>query len=392
MHPIDRFKALVRNCDHEGIEGARDHVRPEHVEALCRFYFELDDYKHRCALVDLLADQNDPAMDAVCRDVLLAPGDDDSVELPKAFALSWLEGEPELYMRYYNDRRALAAAVQTALGRFVPAAAPEPTAAPAPALPTEANQACWVAATTGQRDALARLLQSGASAQQKRGDEPLLLATLMAGHAACALLLVEHGADPNAARAPGKQAALWWAAGLGYLDVVTALVTRGAAIDAADQWGGTPLQQACSKGHIEVARFLLSKGANPHSRYHDGRSVLNLAVRGLNAELLGLLLDAGADLQGKQSTFTPLAFACFEGTAEQVELLLRRGARTDVSIDYMGFGGTTPLMFAAQAGNANMVRALLGAGADKDARDGKGRTASDYAKGKNAERIRALLF
>jgi ankyrin repeat protein len=117
-----------------------------------------------------------------------------------------------------------------------------------------------------------------------------------------------------------------------------------------------------------------------------------MAVRGLKADVLALLLDAGADLHSKQPTFTPLAFACFEGTAEQVELLLERGARTDVAIDYLGYRGTTPLMFAAQGGNVSMVRALLGAGADKNVKDASGRTASDYAKGKSAERIRALLF
>jgi hypothetical protein len=46
----------------DGIEFARPDVRPEHVEALVRLYWQLDEWLKRVAVVQLVQDQAGPAL------------------------------------------------------------------------------------------------------------------------------------------------------------------------------------------------------------------------------------------------------------------------------------------------------------------------------------------
>lgn len=404
--PKAKFVELILALDAEGIEYARDEVTTEDVPALVRFYFELEEWPQKTAIVDLICDQHHPDMEALMLDVLRAPGDGDWVELPKAIALGYLSEDNDQFMRYYNDRELLARTVDEVLASHgltlaeettapdsagTSAAAPLGSAAGASAAADDPDAALLAAIRGGDLRALTQALAAGADPNARSGGDPALCAAIMEGHGKLAVALLRAGADPNATREIGQQSALWWAAANGDLEVVDALLAKGAAVDARDQWGANPLQQAASSGHVEVLRLLLRRGADLHTPYHDGRSVLNFAIRGGQLAGVKALLDAGADLQSKQSVFTPLAFACFEGTTPMVKLLVQRGADVEQTIDYQGLQGATPLMLAAQAGKVKMIEALLAGGADPNRRDRRGRTAADYAQGKRAEAVRAAL-
>ena len=81
-----------------------------------------------------------------------------------------------------------------------------------------------------------------------------------------AQLLVEHGADPNARRGGlgwprAGWTALHYAAGYGFLSLLGPLLDRGAAIDAKDDQGRTPLEVAIEEKQHEAAELLLQRGA-----------------------------------------------------------------------------------------------------------------------------------
>ena len=85
----------------------------------------------------------------------------------------------------------------------------------------------------------------------------------------------------------------------GNLPVVKALVLQRNA--KVDHIGWTPLHYACTKGHLEVAQFLISNGATVDSLSLGDTTPLMMAVQSGNEELVGFLLAKGADLKLKNS-------------------------------------------------------------------------------------------
>jgi hypothetical protein len=68
------------------------------------------------------------------------------------------------------------------------------------------------------------------------------------------------------------------ASAYGHVEVVRALLARGAAVDAADSDGATPLVIASEHGHFEVARELLARGASPRAAASNGDTALTRAT------------------------------------------------------------------------------------------------------------------
>jgi ankyrin repeat protein len=96
-----------------------------------------------------------------------------------------------------------------------------------------------------------------------------------------------------------------------------------------DLEGYTPLHYAAYFGHLELARYLLSIGADHHAVSLDPlhNQPLHAAASSGYAEIVTLLLDAGADPNAEQTgQWTPLHAAAAQGHAAIVGLLRRRGA------------------------------------------------------------------
>ncbi len=64
----------------------------------------------------------------------------------------------------------------------------------------------------------------------------------------------------------------------GSITAVRAALDAGAAIDAPDVRGLTPLMIACAEGHREVARLLIDRGARPDLAGPHGETALGLAM------------------------------------------------------------------------------------------------------------------
>jgi uncharacterized protein len=153
----------------------------------------------------------------------------------------------------------------------------------------------WEAAAFGQQDRLRHLLERGfkVNVYSADGFTPLGLACFF-GHPACVKLLLERGADPNAAARNDMQVRpLHSAVARAPEDAVVVnlrgLIAKGADINATQQGGYTALHQAADRGHEAVVKLLLSAGARKDPKSAAGRTPADHARAKGHARVVALL-------------------------------------------------------------------------------------------------------
>lgn len=123
--------------------------------------------------------------------------------------------------------------------------------------------------------------------------------------------------------------ALVWACKSGRTNVLTALVERGADVDA-DPYRGTPLAWAAANGRREVVDWLIDHGAGVNRRstfggprHGEGATALHLAAQNGDASMVRLLLDRGADPSIEDGVYhsSPLGWAQHSGHDEVGRIL-----------------------------------------------------------------------
>ncbi|KAG5447298.1 Ankyrin repeat domain-containing protein 50 [Clonorchis sinensis] len=267
-----------------------------------------------------------------------------------------------------------------------------------------------IAASTGNASIVQELLARGLDEAHRdhTGCTPLHLAA--AGTAASSS---SSGEESNAVR--------------DYCEVIRLLVESGAQLTDVDNSGRTPLLVACETGHVEAVKVLLtlSSAVNdsechslaqsntasvpsipseqfvPHARGSigtdptstlvgrpslDGHTPLRVAAMTGNADLISVLLAAGADPDYQDAYGrTTLYLLALEGMVEMADLLLhtpapgahaRPGVMAVVGANPVlaDDEGRCPLHVATWQGHLEMVRLLLQAGTPVDIRDREGRT------------------
>ena len=154
----------------------------------------------------------------------------------------------------------------------------------------------------------------------------------------------------------------------------------------------SPVADAAMNGDIEAVRALLEDGADVNAAQGDGMTALHWAAEAGDMEMVGVLLSAGARVQGvtRLGDYTPLHLASKAGYEGIVGRLLDAGADAGA---YTTTGEVTPLHFAAASGSAASVEALLAHGAVVNARESVlGQTPLMLAAGRNRlEAVRMLL-
>jgi len=200
----------------------------------------------------------------------------------------------------------------------------------------DGQSALMVAAGAGQTEVVRFLLSQGANFHLRTdsGDTALHRATWQEKeHPEIIDLLISAGADQNS-RNNDRNTPLHFAAHLGKLDLVKAIIGHDAEIDPINLLGATPLLGAAANGYAMIMRELLLRGAD-----------LNISER------------AG---------WTALHFAADDGDLSTLHELLLNAA-TRAILERRTHEGWTALMLAARKGHAAIVRRLVDAGAERRA-------------------------
>ena len=208
------------------------------------------------------------------------------------------------------------------------------------------------------------LLRRGVSPAGAGGLARFLSACANGDHAgrgleACALDLLERGADPFAASTAGDPP-LALTVRLGWLRLLQRLVVHGVDLDARDSHGMTALHLAAALGREAALKALISHGASPDMRAADGQTPLGVALSAGRRDLADWLDWRGWPLPGRALQPADLPSAAIVGDADAVRRLLDLGLHVD-AIDGQG---CTALLRASGGGHRAVVELLLARGAD----------------------------
>jgi len=109
------------------------------------------------------------------------------------------------------------------------------------------------------------------------------------------------------------------------------LVMKGASVNQADDHGRTPLQQAINLGWREGAEYLVEQKANTEISNDAGETPLISAVHRHDAQLMKVLLQAGADPdRADNSGRSARDYASQDGDSSNLVATINTFAKKDV--------------------------------------------------------------
>ena len=241
-------------------------------------------------------------------------------------------------------------------------------------------------------------------------DLSLVDAVRLGDRAAVQALLDEH-ANPDGVL-PDGSTALMWAAGRNDLAMADLLLSAGADVKAANEYGATALyaaaaanadaalierllaagvdpntplasgetalMEAARQGNLAAVRAVMARGAAVNAQEtNGGQNALMWAISERHAAVTDELVRHGADIAARSKAgFTALMFAAQQGDADSARILLTAGAGAN---EIMPRTALTPLLIASAMGRAKVAALLLDKGADPDAMAASGFTALHYA-------------
>jgi ankyrin repeat protein len=168
----------------------------------------------------------------------------------------------------------------------------------------------------------------------------------------------------------------------------------GRLVEARVRYGSTPLFVAARKGHVDVVRLLLGRGADIEASTHGVTPLISALVPSSNEEVVEevveVLLDWGADAnKAGPMGATPLMLAVGLKNMGAVKRLFRALGGQGLNAQ-MDTGGTA-FWGASNMGQADIARLLLLEGADHTIAHHDGLTAQMRAESKGHEECVALI-
>jgi ankyrin repeat protein len=217
-----------------------------------------------------------------------------------------------------------------------------------------------------------------------------LIAAAAGGHTECARLLMNHGANKDAADNRGLTA-LMAAASNGRSDCVRLLTEFGADKEAVHSNGTTALFYAARDGHTDCVCLLVHCGANPNTRIaRSGFTALMGAARNGHKEIVRMLIISGADTEATDLYgTTALSKAISQNNIDCVRLLAEAGGTGQNSASD---SRSAALIECARHGRIDFLRLLLDAGIDKNSKDVRGCSALSNAAASGYTNCARLLL
>jgi uncharacterized protein len=236
------------------------------------------------------------------------------------------------------------------------------------------------AARAGDADLVQMLVYAGGNvkASTRLGAYTPLMMAARAGHSAAVAALVAGGSDVKATSTTGTTP-LMFAAQSGDPRTVTMLVEGGADVNARETaMGQTPLMFAAAYDRVEVVKLLIARGADiaatskvvdlsklssPEEESGQQRGRAQTASNGERPpDVAGVTRQYRYnELVGTSGGFSPLHFAVRQGHADVVKVLVEAGA--DVNQISPG-DKSTPLVVATINGHFDIGTYLLDKGAN----------------------------
>ena len=176
------------------------------------------------------------------------------------------------------------------------------------------------------------------------------------------------------------------AAKANHMDVALYLISKGANFDLTDNAGNTALNLACQANAEDGAVALLKAGANVGLANQEGRLPLMSAAANGNTELVNALLASHADVNAVTQAGSAVWYATFNNKPKTVQALINAGADlnpkfpppTDPANPRISVLGA-----AAAVGNIELLDLLLNNGAKVDGGGADGTTAVAVAAANN---------
>lgn len=156
------------------------------------------------------------------------------------------------------------------------------------------------------------------------------------------------------------------------LDEIKRIIEEDPAkINRRDENGNSLLHMAVRAGNIEIVKYLVSRNADVNIENSRNETPLQLAVNESSLEIVKYLISHGADV-GVKDNFnkTPLHNAVIEGEIELVKFIVSQGPDLNAKDN----SRESPLFIAIRHNRLDIANYLISQGAELNSKDNTGRS------------------